>query len=349
MPGTSATTNAKRRHDAAMLQPDARCGASSRYNRPVTTGLQHAVVLDGKGGGRALDWAGVAAWTPDDGVLWLNLDYSLADAERWIATNLDDIARDALLDVDPRPRAFVRGDDLLLIVRGINLNQGAAPEDMISIRASAGRERVVTMRKRASTSLATIAVDLERGHGPRDAAGLLAALVEHVVEHVVTRVDTIGDVVAGCEDQVLGDTRRELRATLADQRRRAIALRRFLAPQRDVLARLATIQLPWLGTDDRAHYAESADRLARTLEELDAARDRAAVTQEELQSRLAELTNQRLYVLSVITAVFLPLGFVCALVSVPLEKTDPVFWALCGFCVVGGVVQVALFKRRGWI
>src|SRR5580692_562456 len=75
------------------------------YNGVVTaaSGLQHAFVLDGNGGGRAVDWAGVAAWSPDDGVLWMNLDYSAADVEAWITANLDDITRDALLDVDPRP------------------------------------------------------------------------------------------------------------------------------------------------------------------------------------------------------------------------------------------------------
>nr|HEX4313080.1 CorA family divalent cation transporter [Kofleriaceae bacterium] len=313
------------------------------------SGLTHAFVLDGAGGGRALDWAGVDAWTPDDGVLWLNLDYSLSDGARWIATNLDDIARDALLDIDPRPRAFVRGDDLLMIVRGINLNVGAAPEDMISIRASIGPRRVVTLRHRTSTSIATIASDLVRGVGPRDAAGFTSALIEHIVEHVVTRVDTIGDVVASCEDQVLADARGDVRARLADQRRRAIALRRFLAPQRDALVKLAGVQLPWLAVDDHARYAESADRLARTLEELDAARDRAAVTQEELQSRIGEVTNQRLYLLSLITAVFLPLGFVCALLSVPLDHDEWPFWLLCGVCAIGAGTQIVAFKRRGWL
>lgn len=322
----------------------------SRYNRGVgPSGLTHAFVLDGKGGGRALDWEGVAAWAPATGALWLNLDYSADDASRWIVANLDDITRDALLDVDPRPRVFVRGDDLLLVVRGINLNQGAAPEDMISIRAAIGTRRIVTLRHRSSTSIATIAADLARGAGPRDAGGFAAALVEHIVEHVVARVDTIGDVVASCEDQVLTDARGDVRMRLADQRRRAIALRRFLAPQRDALGKLSAIQLPWVSADDRAHYAESADRLARTLEELDAARDRAAVTHEELQSRMGEVTNQRLYLLALITAVFLPLGFLCALLSVPLDHDDWPFWLLCSVCAIGGGAQLVAFRRRGWM
>src|SRR4029077_16895083 len=131
-------------------------------------------------------------------------------------------------------------------------------------------------------------------------------------------------------------------------------LRRFLAPQREALGKLAQIALPWLAPEHRARIGEVADRRTRAVEELDAARDRAAVTQEELASRVAEGTNQRLYVLSIITAIFLPLGFVCSLLGVnvggvPLQHDDWAFWALCGMFASGVGVQLWLFKKRGWL
>jgi zinc transporter len=333
------------------------------YNRVVRSamssaepsGLSHAYLLDGRGGGAQLDWAGVERWTPSDGALWLNLDYSAPDAERWLGfeSHIDPVVRDALLDSDPRPRAAAHGDALLLIVRGINVNEGATPEDMLSIRAWIEPGRVVTLRRRQSRSLRAIAADLERGAGPTGVGELTVLLIERVLEHVSTRVDTLGDDIAACEDQVVGETRGELRAQLADHRRRAIALRRFLAPQREAFGKLAHIQLPWLGAIERSRIVEAADRMTRTVEELDAARDRAAVTQEELQSKIGEATNQRLYVLSVITVVFLPLGFVCSLLGVnvggvPLQHSDWAFWALCG--VFGAIAcgQLWFLRRRGW-
>ena len=319
-------------------------------------GLANAYVLDGRGGSRALDWAGVERWSPSDGALWLNLDYTAAGAARWLATasQIDPVIRDALLDDDPRPRASSHGDGLLLIVRGINVNPGAAPEDMLSIRAWIEPERMITLRHRQSRSLKQLAADLERGAGPHDVSELTATLVERVLEHIATRVDTLSDDIAACEDQVLGETPVQLRAQLAGLRRRAIALRRFLAPQREAFGKLGQIQLPWLDTTVRRRMVEAADRMTRTVEELDAARDRAAVTQEELASRLAEGTNQRLYLLSIITAVFLPLGFVCSLLGVnvggvPLQHDDWAFWALCGaFAVVIGL-QLWLCRKRGWL
>jgi zinc transporter len=319
-------------------------------------GLIHALVLDGKGGARVLDWAGVDAWTPDDGVLWLNLDYAGQQAREWLETKsrIDRVQVDALTDIDPRPRAVAHGDSLLMIVRGINFNAGAAPEDMISVRAWIEPRRIITLRHRPSSSIQLLIGEVERGVGVQSSAEVAVQLVERMVDHVVARVDTLGDAVAVCEDQLLGNEPRDLRATLADHRRRAISLRRFLAPQREALAKLTTIGVSGFDSSHRARFSEVANQLSRTVEELDAARDRAAVTQEELSSRVAEAANQRLYVLSIITAVFLPLGFVCALLGVnvggvPLQKADWAFWALCGVFVFGVAVQLWLFRKRGWL
>lgn len=321
------------------------------------TGLLHAFVLDGRGGAsQVLDWDGVARWRPEDGVLWLALDYTRADAAAWLAdaSGIDPVIRDGLLDTDPRPRAVANADGLLVVTRGINQNAGSAPEDMVSLRSWIEARRVVTLRHRRSRSLESVADDVRAGRGPRDAADVTVELVERVVEHVVDRVDSLGDAIAACEDQALSDTRRDLRGELADLRRRAIALHRFLAPQRDALTRLAQAAQPWFQPSHRARLTEQVDRMARTVEELDAARDRAAVTHEQLASRLAEQTNQRLYVLSLITAVFMPLGFLCALLGVnvggvPFKDDDAAFWILCAIFAISVGVQIWLFRRRGWL
>ena len=320
------------------------------------TGLLHALVLDGRGGASELDWAGVLAWKPDDGILWLNLDYTAEDVSSWLVDHakVEDLTRDALLDHDPRPRVVLHDDDLFLVLRGINQNQGAEPEDMVSIRTFIEQRRIITLRHRGSRSLKSIAADLHARKGPRSTSELTAVLVERVVDHVVARVDLLNDEIAASEDRVLSDHETgDLRAYLADHRRRAIALRRFLGPQREAFGKLAVIAPPWLDARSRDRIVEAADQMTRAIEELDAARDRAAVTQEELASRMTELTNRRLYVLSLMTAVFLPIGFVCTLLGVniggmPFQRDDWAFWVLCLLIASGVGFQFWFFKKRGW-
>ena len=155
----------------------------------------------------SLDWNGVRAWSPSDGVLWLNLDYSLPDAAAWLAEDaqIDPIVLDALLDADPRPRAAAHGENLMMIVRGINQNRGSEPEDMLSVRAWIEPRRIITMRHRVSRSLKSLAEDLARGNGPTSAGELTVQLVDRMVDHVVARVDKLGDELAASEDEILSE------------------------------------------------------------------------------------------------------------------------------------------------
>jgi zinc transporter len=319
-------------------------------------GLLHAFVLDGDGGGVALDWDGILRWRPDDGILWIHLDYGAEDAQKWLGfeSGLEPIVRDALLDPDPRPRALAQdGERLLLIVRGVNRSDSAQPEALVSLRCWFEPRRMITLRHRVARVIKPIADELVRGKGPKSVGDFVTTIVERVLQPMVVLVDTIDDAVATCEHAVLGEHDDALRMKIADLRRAAIQLRRFIGPQREALAKLPTLDVPWLDAEDRARLREASDRQTRTVEELDAARDRAAVTYEELQSRLGEMTNKRLYVLSIITAVFLPLGFVCGLLGVnvggvPAQTVEWAFWALLGIFAVGVGIQLWFFRKRGW-
>ena len=86
----------------------------------------------------------------------------------------------------------------------------------------------------------------------------------------------------------------------------------------------------------------------------DSARDRAAVSQDELNSRLSEQMNHTMYVLSIVAAVFLPLGLFTGLLGINVGgipgTEDP--WAFLIVCVLLVVIAIGLlvvFRRKRWI
>lgn len=339
------------------MRPSGLMGTTHLSGLPLAEpGLVHAFLLDGTGGALRLDWSMTRSWRPEDGVLWIHLDYSDAAAVLWLSerSSIDKIACEALLDADPRPSVTVFGDAVMLILRGINLNQGAEPEDMVSLRVWAQHGRVITMRRRPIRVLSDVATALARGAGPRNSSELLVAMVEQILNPVVTCVATLDDEIDACEEQALAAQTPDLRSRLTAYRRTAVVLRRFVAPQREAWNKLSQLSVSWITEMDREQLALAADRMVRTFEELESARDRAAVTHEELSSQVGELTNKRLYVLSLVTAVFLPLGFVTSLLGVnvggvPGTATKWGFWILCGLFAVVGTLQWRLFKRKGWL
>jgi zinc transporter len=280
--------------------------------------LVHALLLDGEGGARNLTAAEVRAWQPQQGIIWLHFDFTASATRDWLerSLNLPEIVVDALLSEETRPRSTVIEKGLLMSLRGVNLNPGANPEDMVSIRLSAEENRIVSTRRRRLLSVEDLAESLLAGTGPATTADLLIELCDRLVWRVNGTVDQFEDEVADLESRSLEQEDTDLRRDLATLRRQTIAVRRYLAPQREALNRLSMEKLRWINDAHRMQIREITDRLIRNIEDLDALRERAGVTQEELTNRIAEQMNNRMYVLSIVAAIFLPLGTLTGLLGI---------------------------------
>lgn len=320
------------------------------------SGLVFAYALDGSGSGRDLDWEGVKKWRPEDGVLWIHLDYRGNAAQKWLCdeSGIDPVIVEALTAEETRPRNLVYKSGMLLILRGVNLNPGADPEDMISVRLWIDSNRIVTLRHRRVLAIDDLRQAIEAGDGPLSPGEFLEALCDHLVFRMGAVISDVDDSVDALEDEVLTEQSYELRQKIADIRRSAIGMRRYLAPQRDVMARLHNEKVDWLNEMERMRLREIADRTTRYVEDLDAIRDRATVTQEELNNRLAEQMNKTMYVLSIVAGIFLPLGLLTGLLGINvggIPGTESP-WAFTIFCIMLAVIaggQVWLFKRKRWM
>jgi zinc transporter len=322
---------------------------------PVPEGLRHAVLLDGKGGAINFDWSKVDAWSAEQGCLWLHFDFEDADVGEWLYkhSGLGELAVEALLSQETRPRTQALRDLLLLALRGVNLNPGCDPEDMVSIRLWTDGKRIISTGRRQLLSTSDVLERLEAGDGPLDTGELIVDLIDRIVMRMSDTVDDFEDKVLDLEERVLSMTPAALRYDLAQLRKQTIAIRRYLAPQREALNRLAMEKLSWMNESGQLRLREISDRLIRHIEDIDAVRERAALAQEELQSRLSEQMNERMYVLSVVAAIFLPLGFFTGLMGInvggmPGVEHQGAFWVVIGLCIGLSLLLAMVFRWRKW-
>ncbi len=260
----------------------------------------------------------------------------------------------ALITEETRPRAITIGNGLLLALRGVNLTPGSEPEDMVSIRIWIEPGRIVSTRKRTLLSVDDILEALEDGRGPKDEGGFLVMMLDRLTWRMSNAIQDIEDQVDNLEDAAMGGGGSSIRRELADLRRQAITLRRYLAPQREAMTRLYAEPVAWINDPQRLQMREVQDSLIRHIEDLDAVRERAAVTQEEIISRMSEQLNQRMYVLSVIAALFLPLGFLTGLLGInvggiPGANNTHAFVIFSGFLAVIIAIQVWIFRKNHWL
>lgn len=319
-------------------------------------GLLYAFILDGKGGGRAVGWPEIEAWTPDQGILWVHLDRRTRQTADWLQkkSGIDPVICETLLQEEVRPRVLTLGDAMLVTLRGVNLNPGADPQDMVGVRVWLEPNRIVSLRHRRLMAVNDLREAIETGVGPAGPGDFLYRLSDRLIDRMGPVVDQLDDRVDALEDAVLTEHSTALRTTIGEIRREAISLRRYLAPQRDVMSRLPLEQAEWLAPVHKAHLRETADRTLRYVEDLDAARERAAVTQDELNNRLSDQMNRTMYLLTIVAAILLPPSLITGLFGINVGGMPGVdnIWAFT-IVIVGivliGVVEVIVLRRLKWI
>ncbi len=319
-------------------------------------GLICAVILDGDGGGREISWSEIDAWAPDQGVLWVHLDRTGLAAKDWLTqrSGIDPVISETLLQDEVRPRALSQDENLLVVLRGVNLNPGADVEDMVGVRIWLEPNRIVTLRYRRLMAVNDLREQLAKGTGPEGPGAFLYRLAAGLIDRMGPVISEIDDQVDQLEDEVLTAQSSELRPKLGGIRREAIALRRYLAPQRDVMFRLPMEAVSWLLPIHKAQLREIADRTLRIVEDLEAARERAAVTQDELNNRLSDQMNKTMYVLTVVAAILLPPGLITGLFGInvggmPGVESPLGFTIIVVLIVAVALVEVVLLRHLKWI
>ena len=301
---------------------------------------------------RRRGWDELQEGAPDH-PLWIHLDRTKERAQRWIReeAGLDRLVSDALLAEDTRPRFQAVGDGLLVILRGVNMNPGAEPDDMISIRMWFEPSRIITLR---AFRFQTIVEMRRRGGGgrlPTTVGGFLAGVSAGLVSRMAPSVDNLEDMLDGVESEMLDNDidDPDHRRILATIRRQAITYRRHLVPQRDAILSLALEPTELITPRERSELRIIGDQVARIAEDLEELRDRAAVTQEEMRARRESKINKTVYLLTIVATVAMPLSLLTGLLGInvggiPLANSPWGFAIVAVLLVVLAIGEVFLFR-----
>ncbi len=308
------------------------------------------------GAAHEMRWMDVVSQERDYDFIWLHLNMLNDEARSWIEQQRDIpyAAASALLAGETRPRMTAFENGLVVNLRGVNLNEGAEPEDMVSIRIWLSRKKLVTTRRRRLRAAQDVRADIIGGMKMVNSGAIVARLASKLTGLAEPYVLEIEEDVDDLEAAMLDGEDAGLRAKLAGTRQSAVHFRRFIAPQRDALNRLAGDESTLFEPHTKIELREIADRVTRMTEDIDAVRERAMVLQDQLTDQRAEQMNRNMMVLSVVAAIFLPLGFLTGLFGInvggmPGVESRFAFWIVVAVCLLIGLILLMVFRTKKWL
>lgn len=291
-------------------------------------------------------------WSPDRGPVWVHLDRTSAESQAWLrnGADLDPHVAEGLLASTTRPRVESIGGGLFITLRGVNLNSGADPSDMISIRLWVEPHRLITLQREPLRSVAAVAERLERGEGFASVGAVLVAIINGITERMGPVVDRVDEMLDELEDRAVDPSSVVNHADLVALRQEAIMLHRHIKPQAQALIDLHAAKFDAIDAKQRRAIKEAISRVTRFVEDLDADKGRAAVIQDELANQLAQGINQRIYAVTIIAAIFLPLTFIAGLLGANVGgipwATNP--YGFVYLCIILGLIGFGAFAVVRW-
>lgn len=266
--------------------------------------------------------------------------------------NIPNAIVDSLLAEETRPRSVVVDDGLLLILRGVNLNPGASPSDMVSLRIWITAKGMITVSPQHVRAIEETEGDL-KSTPILTPIECLMNLIWYVFSHIENETYDLEGTLDKIEAEIDTIAMDEAQEIVVDIRQKVIAFRRYLMPQRDAILRLPGEKLSWLPAKQNLEFKDYGESMSRYVEDLYAARERAGVLQDKLYNRQSELLNSKMYVLSIIALIFLPSGFVTGMfgmnIIIPGANNVDTFWVLISLIAAMTIGLYAYFRRKEWL
>jgi magnesium transporter len=221
-----------------------------------------------------------------------------------------------------------------------------------------GSHYVVTVHDRKTDSLEKLRehVKADPGATQEQAAYLTYMVVDALVDDTFPLLERLDETIDRLQDDIIEKADPSMLAVIYSLKHDVAELRRFLANQRDLFQRLITHSLDLHSPDVTVYWRDVQDHILRQYETVDSLRDLLTGAMDVYLSTVSNRLNVTMKTLTIIASLFLPLSFLTGFYGMNFAfltgVMEPPFWAFSiGIATMVGslVVQVILFRRRGWL
>lgn len=215
---------------------------------------------------------------------------------------------------------------------------------------------IVTVHEGSIASLHT--VEKRFREGKLATTGLLLhSILDTIVDGYFEILDGLGDRVELIEGMVIEGAPKDAQTSIRELfklKRDLLAIRKVIAPERDVAASLVRGDIRELReTGRRAYFQDLYDHIVRVTDEVDTFRDLVSNVVDAHLAAQSNRLNEVMKVLTAIATVLLILGVVTGFfgqnwVFIPYDDVL-LFWLVMACMVAATLGTAVFFKRRGWL
>ncbi|MFC2037791.1 magnesium/cobalt transporter CorA [Chloroflexota bacterium] len=223
-----------------------------------------------------------------------------------------------------------------------------------------GSQYLVTYRSQDIAAVGRLwtACQRDKRHLHKGVAHLLYELADGLVADYMPVVEQLDEAIDYIEERVFTDPDPTLLEQIFALKRAIVHLRRIIAPQREVLNKLARGDYAVIDMRDRVFFRDVYDHLVRLYDINESLRDLVGGAMEAYLSVVNNRMNEVVKTLTIVTAFFMPLAFITGFFGMnffqavaPLEPWtgEAMFVLTLATMVLTPVAMYLWMRKRAWM
>ncbi|HVL24210.1 MAG TPA: magnesium/cobalt transporter CorA [Thermomicrobiales bacterium] len=253
-----------------------------------------------------------------------------------------------------RPKVDFYDDFLFIVFYALDIADGRPQTREMAIFA--GKNYLVTVRDAAITAVDET-VERWRGERPRHqqlSVGLLIySLLDAIVDDYFPVIDWISEQIEDLEVRIFDHYERRAQAEIFGLKKNLLAVRRVLAPERDVMNVLVRPDSPVFGAETVVYFQDVYDHILRVTDAVDTYRDLLSSSLDALLSITSNHLNQIVKTLTSSSIILMTMTLVAGIYGMNFDNMPELSWHFgylwsLGLMAAIGVGLFIMFRRMDW-
>jgi magnesium transporter len=267
--------------------------------------------------------------------------------------NLHRLTLEDIINVHQRAKVEQFRDYCYIVVRAVR-DKAEIASEQISIFL--GRNFVLSFQEKASGAFDPVIVRIKEGKGRTRTAGpdhLAYALIDAIIDGYFPVLERYGELVESLEDDIVAQPDGKLIERIHDLRHGLLTMRRAAWPLREATTILYREPIPLIDEEERIYLRDCYDHMVQIIDLLENYRDITSGLMEVYLSSISNRTNEIMKVLTIISAVFIPLTLVAGVYGMNFKHMPELDWGypyyFYGLMVLIAAVLLLYFRIKGWL
>jgi magnesium transporter len=294
------------------------------------------------------------------GVTWLNVN-GLHDAN--IIQELGEIFKihplvlASATNTTQRPKVEEYDGYLFLLLKMAYYNAESHEVTLEQINLLVGNNYIISLQEKEGEMLQGLRERIKTGKGKIRKSGpdhLMYAIIDSVVDHYYSVLENIGEEIESMEKMLLLSANQEILTKIYGLKQELMYLRKSIWPMRELINSLLHAEHALVKKETLVYLRDVYGNTVQIVETVETFRDMTSGMLDLYLSTISYKMNEVMKVLTIFTAIFIPLTFLAGVYGMNFEFMPeirmrlayPIWWMTTITIVVWMIIY---FKKKKWL